>query len=194
VEVYRMPVVEFRVAPELVMLPDDEVKLFNLTQFGNSYLWDFGDGNTSNEENPRHLYQAIGEYDISLEVTTEEGCTDLLVKNALVTVEGEGYIYFPNAFRPDLTGPNGGYYDLNEPEKNNIFHPFWEGVLEYHLEVYTRWGERLYYSNDVNIGWDGYVNGELSAQGVYIYKCWGIFINGRTFEETGDITLLHHDQ
>jgi len=194
VEVYRMPVVDFRVAPELVMLPDDEIKLFNLTQFGNTYLWDFGDGNTSVEENPRHLYQTIGEYDISLEVTTQEGCTDRLIKNALVTVEGEGYLYFPNAFRPDLTGPNGGYYDLNEPEKNNIFHPFWEGVLEYHLEIYTRWGEKLFYSNDVNIGWDGYVDGTLGAQGVYIYKSWGIFINGRTFEEKGDVTLLYHNR
>jgi hypothetical protein len=113
----------------------------------------------------------------------------------MVTVEGEGYIYFPNAFKPDLDGPNGGYYSLSEPEKNNIFHPFWQGVVDYHLEIYTRWGEKLYYSDDVNIGWDGYnEEGTLSAQGVYVFRSWGIFLNGKTFEKKGDVTLLYHNR
>jgi PKD repeat protein len=192
VEVYRMPHVEFTVAPELVMLPDDEIRLFNLSKYGSYYVWDFGDGTTSTEENPRHLYSQVGTYDISLEVTTENGCVDRLLKPAAVIVKGEGIIMFPNAFKPDMDGPNGGYYSLNEPEKNNIFHPYWEGVLEYTLQIYTRWGEKLFESNDVNIGWDGYYQGLLSSQAVYVYKSWGIFINGESFFETGDVTLIHH--
>ncbi|MEN8201788.1 MAG: PKD domain-containing protein [Bacteroidota bacterium] len=192
VEVYRMPLVNFTVAPDLVMLPDDEVRLFNLSKYGAYYMWDFGDGNTSTEENPRHLYTQVGTYDISLEVTTENGCVDMLLKPAAVIVEGEGIIMFPNAFKPDMDGPNGGYYSLNEPERNNIFHPYWEGVLEYNLEIYTRWGEKLFSSTDVNIGWDGYYKGELSSQAVYVYKSWGIFINGESFFEKGDVTLIHH--
>ncbi|MEN8229059.1 MAG: PKD domain-containing protein [Bacteroidota bacterium] len=192
VEVYRMPLVDFTVSPELVMLPDDEVRLFNLSKYGDTYLWDFGDGNTSSMENPRHLYGTIGVYDISLDVWTEEGCTDRVVRPAAITVEGEGIIIFPNAFKPDLDGPNGGYFSLSEPEKNNIFHPYWEGVIEYNLEIYTRWGEKLFYSNDVNKGWDGYNKGTLSAQGVYVWKSWGIFINGEFFQKTGDVTLLYH--
>lgn len=192
VEVYRMPVVDFRVAPELVMLPDDELRLFNLSKYGSTYLWDFGDGNTSTEENPRHLYSVVGVYDISLDVWTEEGCTDRLVKPAAVTVEGAGLILFPNAFKPDLDGPNGGYYSLTEPEKNNIFHPYWEGVVEYNLEIYTRWGEKLFYSNDVNMGWDGYYKGTLCAQAVYVWKCWGFYVNGEFFQEKGDVTLIYH--
>jgi PKD repeat protein len=191
IEVYRMPEVDFRVAPDLVQLPEDEIKLFNLSKYGETYLWDFGDGTTSVEENPRHLYTRVGQYDISLEVVTEDGCTDYLLKPAIVTVEGEGYIYFPNAFKPDLDGPNGGYYSLSEPEKNNIFHPYWQGVAEYNLEVYTRWGEKLFYSNDVNLGWDGYNEGTLSAQGVYVFRSWGFFLNGKTFDIRGDVTLLY---
>ena len=64
--------------------------------------------------------------------------------------------------------------------------------MEYNLEIYTRWGEKMFYSNDVNIGWDGYNKGTLCAQAVYVYKCWGIFINGEFFQETGDVTLIHH--
>jgi len=194
VEVYRMPLVDFRVAPELVMLPDDEIHLFNLSKHGATYLWDFGDGITSTEESINHLYAEVGIYDISLDVWTEEGCTDRLVKPALVTVEGEGVIKFPNAFKPDLDGPNGGYYNQNEPEKNNIFHPYWEGVAEYHLVIYTRWGEKLFYSNDVNMGWDGYNKGTLCAQGVYVWKSWGYFVNGEIFQKKGDVTLLYHQR
>jgi PKD repeat protein len=194
VEVYEMPVVEFRVEPELAMLPDDEVRFYNLSEHGAYYIWDFGDGNTSTEENPRYLYSEVGEYDVTLEVTTIHGCVDQATKTAAVSVEAEGYIYFPNAFKPDMHGPNGGIYDLRAQEKNNIFHPFWEGVAQYNLEIYTRWGEKLFSSNDVNWGWDGYFHEDLCKQDVYVFKCWGVFINGELFNVKGDVTLLHHDK
>jgi len=194
VEVYHMPYVNFRVDPELVMLPDEEIRLFNLSKYGSSYLWDFGDGNTSVEQNPRHLYTAVGVYDISLEVTTDHGCVDRLVLPEAVTVEGEGVILFPNAFKPDLDGPNGGYYDLLARERNNIFHPYWEGVADFHMEIYTRWGEKLFYTDDVNIGWDGYFKETLCGQDVYVYKAWGFFLNGQLFNVKGDVTLLYHEK
>jgi PKD repeat protein len=194
VEVYRIPVVNFRVAPEEVMLPDQEIKLFNLSEHGTIYLWDFGDGNTSSDESPRYLYSELGTYDISLDVWTENGCTDRLVKPGAVTVLGKGLVMFPNAFKPDMTGPNGGYYTMGEPEKNNIFHPYWEGVEEYHLMIYSRWGELVFTSDDVNIGWDGYIEGKLAMQDAYAWKCWGIFSNGKAFNLVGDVTLLYHDK
>jgi PKD repeat protein len=194
VEVYRNPIVDFRVAPVEVMLPDQEIKLFNLSEHGTTYLWDFGDGNTSTEESPRYLYSELGTYDISLDVWTENGCTDRLVKPAAVTVLGRGLIMFPNAFKPILTGPSGGYYTMGEPEKNDIFHPYWEGVEEYHLLIYSRWGELVFSSDDVNIGWDGYLDGQLASQDVYAWKCSGIFSNGKPFNLIGDVTLLHHDK
>ncbi|MEI9946375.1 MAG: PKD domain-containing protein [Chitinophagaceae bacterium] len=44
-----------------------------------NYQWDFGDGNTSTEENPTHHYTTAGVYDITLTVTTQTGCTDTYV-------------------------------------------------------------------------------------------------------------------
>jgi len=177
-----------------VMLPDEEIRLFNLSKYGSYYLWDFGDGNTSVEQNPRHLYTAVGVYDISLEVTTDHGCVDRLMLPEAVIVEGEGVILFPNAFKPDLGGPNGGYYDLLAREKNNIFHPYWEGVAEFHMEIYTRWGEKLFHTDDVNIGWDGYFKEILCTQDVYVFKAWGFFLNGRLFQVKGDVTLLYDEK
>jgi gliding motility-associated-like protein len=166
--------------------------LFNLSEHGDTYLWDFGDGTTSDEENPRYLYSEVGVYTISLDVWTEHGCTGRLEKPDAVTVLGKGLIIFPNAFKPNMFGPNGGYYDLTKPDKNDVFHPYWEGVEEYHLEIYNRWGELLYISEDVMIGWDGYYQGELAKQDVYVWKCFGTFSNGKTFLMAGDVTLLHH--
>ncbi len=194
VEVYPNPVVDFRISPALVMLPDQVIQLYNLSEGGNTYLWDFGDGVTSTEINPSHLYTEVGIYDIKLDVWTEYGCTAQLIKPDAVTVVGKGLIVFPNAFTPDRMGPNGGAYDLNEPEKNNIFHPYWEGVDRYHLEIFNRWGTLIYESDDVMTGWDGYYQGRLCQQGVYVWKCTGTFTNGEQFSLVGDVTLLYGPQ
>ena len=192
VEVYRKPFVNFTVSPQTVMLPDQEVQLYNLSEEGTTFLWDFGDGNTSTDLNPRYLYSAVGTYDISLDVWTDKGCTDRLVKSDAVVVLGKGLIIFPNAFEPDMSGPNGGYYNLNAPELNTVFHPHWEGVEEYNLKIFDRWGTLLYESYDVMRGWDGYYQGKLCQQGVYVWKSTGTFSNGQPFMLVGDVTLIRH--
>jgi len=91
-----------------------------------------------------------------------------------------------------MSGSNGGAYSLSGPEMDYVFHPFWEGVETYHLQIFNRWGVLIYTSYDVMKGWDGYYNGALCQQGVYVWKCTGTFANGKTFELVGDVTLLLH--
>ena len=55
-----------------------------------SYLWDFGDGNTSTDENPTHTF-SNGSHDVSLTVTNEKGCSNTLVRPNYIGVT------FPNA-------------------------------------------------------------------------------------------------
>lgn len=192
VEVFGKPRVRFNVSPAFVMLPDQEIHLSNLTENGTTFLWDFGDGNSSTDYNPIHLYSSVGIYDISLEAWSEHGCNNKLVRPAAVEVAGKGLIVFPNAFEPSMSGPNEGYFSLGEPEYNYVFHPVWEGVSLYRLEIFNRWGNLIYTSEDVNKGWDGYYQGNLSPQGVYVWKCTGTFSNGRVFNLVGDVTLLLH--
>jgi PKD repeat protein len=145
---------------------------------------------TSTEKSPRHLYTATGIYTITLDVWTEHGCTGRMELPEAVTVEGEGLIKFPNAFRPDKSGPTGGYYDIADATGNHIFRPFWKGVVNYRLEIYNRWGEFLYRSEDVMKGWDGYYQGNLAKQDVYVWKVWVTFTNGQKLVDAGDVTLL----
>jgi PKD repeat protein len=52
-----------------------------------SYLWNFGDGTTSNLANPTHLYTTAGNYPINLTVTTESGCVDSAVASSVKVVK-----------------------------------------------------------------------------------------------------------
>ncbi len=53
-----------------------------------SFLWDFGDGNTSNLENPTHVYNSIGCYFPSLTVLTADGCTNTYTLADCIEVQG----------------------------------------------------------------------------------------------------------
>ena len=46
-----------------------------------SWFWDFGDGTTSTLQNPSHIYNGIGSYDVSLTITTADGCTTTYQQN-----------------------------------------------------------------------------------------------------------------
>jgi gliding motility-associated-like protein len=153
-------------------------------------LWDFGDGNTSEEFSVQYQYQQAGVYDVVLQVENDKGCTDERIVRSAVTAEEAGTLRFPNAFTPNPQGSNGGHYTPGERE-NYVFYPFvQEGVVEYDFKVFSRWGELIFESNDVKIGWDGYYRGKLCAQGVYIWKVVCKYSNGTIETQTGDVTLF----
>ncbi len=73
-----------------------------------SYEWDFGDGNTSTEASPTHVYQYVGSYDVSLNITTDSGCA--------ITVQYD----LPNAIEVNPI-PTAGF-DVT-PRRTSIFTP-----------------------------------------------------------------------
>ncbi|MFO7923214.1 MAG: PKD-like domain-containing protein, partial [Bacteroidales bacterium] len=192
VTVYVSPIAFLNVAPTFVYAGDQHVATFNLSQDGDTYLWDFGDGTTSNEYEPIHVYMEPGIFDVSLEVWTEDGCHDKFVKEEAVEVDKAGGMTYPTGFRPG-NEPTGGQIDPSAPEyeRNKVFAPgMSEKVDEYHLMIYNRWGELLFESYDINVGWDGFVKGVKAKQDVYIWKVTGKYTNGESFVMAGDITLL----
>lgn len=60
------------------------ITLANLSAGADSYLWDFGDGNTSTADNPTHAYSSSGEYEVSLTATNECGSDVLVIAVAIV--------------------------------------------------------------------------------------------------------------
>jgi len=195
IHVYPMPNADFVAYPSRVMLPDATVRLQNLTTDCDScsYDWDMGDGTKYiNRKDPTHTYKEMGEFRISLWAERKYSdaiCRDSISKYPAVWVEGIGYVKFPDAFKPNPSGPNGGAYDEHDM-KNEVFHPIHYGVVEYKLMIFTRWGEQVFTSSDVKVGWDGYINGRLAEQGVYVWRAIGTFTNGKVFDQRGTVTLL----
>lgn len=66
-------------------LDENVVDFENLSQFGDSYEWDFGDGETSTVTNPIHIYNEDGEYTVTLTTFNECGSDTYTVEITIVT-------------------------------------------------------------------------------------------------------------
>lgn len=196
-QVYQNPTAAFSTSPTtgVIQLPNAAVGFINESKNYDPPLsfWDFGDGTSEYAASPRHEYMGMGEYKVSLWVyqTYDDGtvCADSLSRSPAVWVQAPGTISFPNAFKPSHEGPNGGAYEPNDI-KNQVFHPLHKGVDTYRLIIMSRWGEQIFTSKDVSTGWDGYVNGRLAPQGVYVWRATGTFVNGKPFDMRGTVTLI----
>ena len=189
ITIHPKPKAHFEITPEAAVIPNDEIRFLNYSSGAVKSMWNFGDGNSSDLNEPTHSYARFGRYNVQLIVFSEYGCSDsLTVKNAF---SGSAYfINFPNAFIPNPTGPSGGNYIPKGDEADQVFHPVYSGVSEYQLKIFSKLGILIFESNDVNIGWDGYFKGQIAKPGVYIWKVRGNFLNGEPFTKMGDVTLL----
>ena len=102
------PSASFEASPKAGALP--LTVQFRDTSLGTieSWLWDFGDGNTATDQNPAHVYENIGSYDVSLTVTGPKGTdTETQLKYITVTGTGNSFIltFMPgwNFFTPPKT-------------------------------------------------------------------------------------------
>jgi len=190
--IYERPQALFDAYPLEVKNLRQLIKFSNNSINASYYLWDLGDGNTSPDENPSHVYGAAGTYDITLYAWSEHDCPDTLIHEKMISVvAGEGSTKFPNAFVWNGSGPSGGHWTENVID-NTVFHPNLINAVELHMTIYNRWGEKLFESNEVYVGWDGYLQaGELASPGVYVYKAWVTYIDGEQKEYSGDVTFLH---
>lgn len=190
--VYPRPKALFEAYPREAKNLKQVIKFLNNSIDGDKYLWDFGDGNTSADENPAHVYKEPGIFTVSLYVWSDQNCPDTLVLEKLINVmEGEGTTVFPNAFKWNGSGPTGGNWGENAID-NTIFHPHLENAVDLYMIIYTRWGEMIWETDQVYIGWDGYLkSGELVDQGIYVYKAWVTYRDGSQEELVGDVTFLY---
>lgn len=185
VYVFPTPTASFTVNSTTLYLPNDPVICSNTSIGGIVYLWNFGDENTSVQTNPTHNYNDLGQYLITLITTNMYDCVD----SASINVNAIGDIVFPNVFTPDINNSSNGEYDANDLT-NHVFFPFAIGISEFKMMVFNRWGELIFETNNINIGWDGYYRGHLCQEDVYVYKASAVFKDGRKVEKIGDILLL----
>lgn len=187
------PVASFNSNPDppTELIAPADIFFNNISVNANTYHWDFGDSTTSIATNTLHTYQNPGVYTVTL-VASSGVCIDTFSLVNLVSIVEGGQFVIPNAFTPNSGGSNGGA--VNSGGLNDIFFPKTKGnVLDFKMAIFNRWGELLFVSNDINIGWDGYYKGVLAKEDVYVYKVEIKYENGGSDTKIGDFTLLRDD-
>ena len=189
ITVYETPQASFTIPDEFrQVFTGEEVQFINTSVGADQYIWMFGDGSESFEENPVHNYADSGIYDITLiAINSTTGCEDSFKLDAQIKVVLGGESKIANAFTPSRSGPGSASANILS---NDIFLPQLKGVREFNMKIYNRWGELLFESNDKTVGWDGYYQGQLMPQAVYVYRLELVFDNGRREIKVGDVTLI----
>lgn len=189
VNVLPSPVAAFSVAERQLYVPNAEAHFYNETPEAVQYLWQFGDGGSSEKENPVYTYLEDGLYDVTYIVSDINLCSDTLVMEDYIKVGKDSYLVFPTAFTPNVEHSNGGHFSEGE-RRLDVFYPIGRNVDSYKLEIYSSWGNKVFESNDQYIGWDGYYLGKCAAQGTYFYRAEGRFKDGNAFQYSGNLMLI----
>lgn len=109
-------------------------------------------------------------------ITDTNGCS--ASDTIMVTVEFENVVFVPNIFSPNGDG------------NNDVVYVRAQGVEKLHFYIYNRWGELVFETQDINIGWDGTYNGEPLNKAVFVYYVEVTFNDGSEIIQKGDITLM----
>ena len=104
---------------------------------------------------------------------------------------GAHILYIPNCFSPNNDG------------NNDIFYPKGINISEWTMKIYSRRGDEIFYTEDLNYGWDGgynsttvtnevdYLTKNINKIGIYIYIINVVDAFNKTFTYTGKITLIN---
>jgi gliding motility-associated-like protein len=112
--------------------------------------------------------------------TDSLGCThtDSVAVGCINVDCGETNIFIPNAFTPNNDG------------KNDCLCISGEWVDDFHIAIFTRWGEKVYESDNITQCWDGRFRDNWCMPGVYVYYCRIKCANGQLTQLKGDVTLI----
>ena len=115
--------------------------------------------------------------------TAPTGCanSDTTETMLLSGPDCDGFLMFPNAFTPNNDG------------SNDVFRPaVMQNIYRFRMEIYNRWGEFIYSTEDITRGSDGTFNGQACPGGVYLYTVtFGVSLRTNENEKMrGIMTLL----
>lgn len=157
------PQAGFDVEPNAVNILESTVEVTDLSIGANQVFYSFGDGGSSTAPDLYYDYMEGGLFYVTQTVMNDFGCTD--VAQGQVAVSGSLF-YAPNSFTPNNDGINDAWMPLTT------------GLTSYHLQVFNRWGEKVFETFDANEPWMGHVslNGNLGEHyvpdGLYSYRAW----------------------
>jgi gliding motility-associated-like protein len=178
IQVYSQPIADFNINPELVPISNPFVQFIdNSSGYISNWVWNLGDGSVLNEQHVFHSYTDTGQYCVTLTVASNGNCTSSITH--CLYVYPEFYVYIPNAFTP------------NGDKLNEYFQVEGVGIKQIEMEIYNRWGEKIYETTSLN-GWPGTIRTgtEEAEQGVYVYKIVVYDYLNKSYDFHGHVTLI----
>lgn len=169
------PTANFEISSN-TLFDDIPITFQNTSLNGDTYLWYFGDGNSSTQIHPNNIYDEPGSYIITLIATDDKGCMDSISKP--ITIEEAYYIYVPNTFTPDGL------------RFNNTFRVSTVGIRSLQIMIFNRWGQEVFFSEDLDFKWDGTFGDLFSQDGTYVWKIKYFTNSGREETILGHINLI----
>ena len=128
-----------------------------------TWQWNFGDvfattDGTSSLQNPSHNFTEAGTYCATLTVTSNFGCID--ATQLCIVIDPEFTFFIPNAFSPNGDGINDEFYGKGDH------------IKEFEMSIFDRWGNLIFFTDDINKHWDGKANYglDIAQQDVYVYS------------------------
>lgn len=175
------PTASFDLPGTVLTLKEATILPVNKSIKAKTYLWDFGDHNTSDLLNPSHTYAMIGKYKVTLKAFHENGCVDSTFQS--LTVGSVSDFFVPNIFTPNGDGNNDIFVPVG------IIGP----LLEYEFTVFDRWGSLVFLTTDYLSGWDGRLQknqNKVATDGVYVYQIKYTTEDGVKRIAKGSVTLI----
>ncbi len=144
IEVFPIPNSHFNYSPELDVIYDLEITFTDSSSGSTQWDWQFGDGSVSDEQSPVYTYRRGGYYTVELMVSNEYGCTEN--SEQVIHIDDSFFIFIPNSFTPN----NDGLNDVFKPVIADD-----QYVEKYELVIYSRWGQEVFRSNEIDVPWTG---------------------------------------
>ncbi|MBL7891064.1 MAG: PKD domain-containing protein, partial [Bacteroidia bacterium] len=163
ITVYPLPTAAFKATPTLTTILEPTITFTDKSSTDVvKWDWNFGDvyNSSSSNQNPTYTYKDTGRYEVQLVVTSVFGCIDTVID--YIKIEGDYTFYVPNAFTPNGDGNNDAFFP-----KGFMINPEC-----YKMMIFDRWGNLIFETEDLNVGWDGRANGGklVAQQDVYVWK------------------------
>jgi len=185
ITVYDHPHTNFSDSPQptditspTINFTDQTTDLYGIT----NWLWNFGDPVDPNDlsfsKDTLHTYSDTGVYCIKLIDINKHGCVDSITH--CIVIDALFTFYIPDAFTPNADGVN------------DVFGPKGTYFTTFEMYIFDRWGQEIYFTNDITKGWKGsYYNGStIAQQDTYIYVIKVNDFRGTQHSYTGKVTLL----
>ena len=172
------PVANMSFDPEEAFLLSSTVTFVDNSTGGTYCILITGTGDTLIPCDNSYTYLEAGTYTVTQIVYDSLGCSD--TTTGVIYIKPDYILFVPNSFTP------------NGDEINDFFLSVGIGVKTFELYIFNRWGDQIFESLDMLIGWDGRGNdGEFVAQNeVYVYRIYTIDYMDMKHEYVGKIVLL----